>query len=163
MEEQLKYLEGTEDEIREVMIRSRVDLREQIAQNQARTRTELRQMQEERREEKLFECDVKRKELAWLLEIHVEEEEINRVQAQIADLEIAREKWLRDHENRVIDEEQELDEREEEEDIRLHQTEQEEEEAALGDLHRQQFEIMQEKKSLVENYEDLKVKIHERM
>lgn len=159
----MKYLEGTEDEIREAMVRARVEFRDQLVQNQARTRTELKQMQEERREEKLFEFDVKRKELAWLLEIHVEEEEISRVRAQLADLELTRERWLRDHEDRVIDEEQELDEREEDEEARLNQTEQEEEEAALGDLHRQQFQIMQERKTLIETYEDLKMKIQERM
>lgn len=145
------------------MARSRSDLRDQMIRNQARTRVELKQAQEERREEKMFECEVKRKELAWLLDVHVEEEELNRVRAQMVELEMRREQWLRDHEERMMNEERDLDEREENEEARLTQLEQEEEEAALGELRRQQFHIVQEKKTLIENFDELKVKIQQRM
>lgn len=163
LDEQLAYMESTEDDIRDALVRSRVELREQLKSEQTRARAELKELQDERREEKMFECDVKHKELTWLLEVHIEEEELARVRAQIVELEMRREQWLRENEDRVIGEERELDERDEREDIRLAQAEQEEEEAALGDLQRQQFQIVQEKKTLIENYEELRLKILDRM
>lgn len=159
----MKYLEETEDEIHEALVRSRAELRDQMLRAQARARIELKQAQEERREDKMFEMDVRRKELVWLLDIHVEEDELNRVRAQLVELDVQRERWLRDHEDRVVDEERELDEREENEEDRLAQVEQEEEENALGELRRQQFVFVQERKTLMENFDEIKMKINDRM
>lgn len=101
------------------MATSRVEIREQIAKNNQERRKVLRQDQEEVREAKIFDFDVKRKELEWLLQMYNDPEEITKINAQLAELEAEKDLWLFNYENQIMDEEKEVDDREEEEENRL--------------------------------------------
>lgn len=156
-------MDNTEDEIHDAIGKSRQELHATIEKRQAETRRQQKEMQEERREEKMFEFDVKKKEISWLLDLYTDEEELRKVNSRLIDLELKRTEWLKNFENKVIDEEKELDRREEIEWDKLHQVELEEEETALKDLKREQLELLEEKKKLVDNFENMKQKIHDRM
>ena len=126
-------------------------------------------------------------ELDWLLQMYTEQDEIDRVKEQMHELDNERDAWLRTFEMDIEDEERDLDRREEEEETRLssesqlHSSpllmdnlksaltnwpldlEQEEEDNALGSVKKEQFELIQQRKNLVEHYEEMKSKITSRL
>lgn len=162
--EQISYLEGTEDQIREVLAQARVELRNRIKQNQQEARKNLREMHEERKESKLFDFNVKKKELEWLLGMYTDSpEELEKIKAKQETLESEIEQWLFKFENDCIDQEKEIEDREVEEDNMLITMEHDEEENSLKSIKQEQFELLQEKKSLIENFEEIKTKIIQRM
>lgn len=162
--EQISYLEGTEDQIREVLAQARVEFRNRIKQNQQETRKNLREMHEERKESKLFDFNVKKKELEWLLGMYTDSpEELEKIKAKQESLESDIDQWLFKFDNECIDQEKELEDREVEEDNMLITMEHEEEENALKSIKQEQFELLQEKKDLIENFEEIKNKIAKRM
>lgn len=161
--EQIKYLESTEDEIREALAVARADLRDQISKNQSDNRKNLRERQDERKDVKMFDFNVKKKELDWLLNMYNDPEEVSKISTKQAELEVEKDLWLNDYETECIAEEKDLDDREEEEDNKLSVMEQEEEENSVRSLKQEQYELMQEKKKLIENYEEIKIKISNRM
>ncbi|RNA40956.1 golgin subfamily A member 6 22 isoform X3 [Brachionus plicatilis] len=162
--EQISYLEGTEDQIREVLAQARVELRNRIKQNQQEARKNLREMHEERKESKLFDFNVKKKELEWLLGMYTDSpEELEKIKAKQETLESEIEQWLFKFENDCIDQEKEIEDREVEEDNMLITMEHDEEENSLKSIKQEQFELLQEKKSLIENFEEIKTKIIQRI
>jgi hypothetical protein len=160
---QLCYLESNEEEIREIMSKSRGELRTQVEKRQQEERRQLKERQEERREDKMFEFEVKKKELAWLLELYSDPDEVAKVRGQLADLDVRRDLWLRGFEDEAVNEEKELDDREEDENERFMQMEQEQEEEALKDLKKEQLDLLQEKSNLVDKFEEMRQKILDRM
>lgn len=117
--EQIKYLEKTEDEITEAYAKSRQEIREEITRKRSDLRKVLKEQQDEIKDSKIFEFDVKIKELNWLLTMYTNEEEIQKVKSQLIDIKFKMEEWLSKYENRCILEEKEMDDKEEDEDKRL--------------------------------------------
>lgn len=61
IELQIKYLEKSEDEIREAIATSKAEMRKQIIENNNQNRKSKKAYFDEIREEKMFQFDVKRK------------------------------------------------------------------------------------------------------
>lgn len=162
--EQISYLEGTEDQIREVLTQARIELRNKIKENHQESKKKLRELHEERRETKLFDFNVKRKELEWLQGMYTDSaEELEKVKAKQDALESDIEQWMFKFENECIEQEKELEDKEVEEDNMFISMENEEEENSLKSVKQEQFELLQEKKVLIENFEEIKNKIIQRM
>lgn len=117
--EQIKYLEKTEDEITEAYAKSRQEIRQEITRKRSDLRKVLKEQQDEIKDSKVFEFEVKIKELNWLLTMYTNEEEIQKVKSQLIDIKFKMEEWLSKYENRCILEEKEMDDKEEDEDRRL--------------------------------------------
>jgi len=109
-------LEKTEDEITEAYAKSRQEIRQEITRKRSGLRKVLKEQQDEIKDSKIFEFDVKIKELNWLLTMYTNEEEIQKVKSQLVDLKFKMEEWLNKYENRCILEEKEMDDKEEDED-----------------------------------------------
>ena len=116
---QLKYLEANEDQLRDALSRSKNALHEQMTIAQEENRKRIKAKHEEEKEQKLFQFEVKKKELDWLLEMYKGSEDEAKAREQLRDFQKDREEWIYDFEMRMNEEERELDEREEEEENRL--------------------------------------------
>ncbi|CAF0710228.1 unnamed protein product [Brachionus calyciflorus] len=162
--QQINYLEGTEDEIRDALSQARNELRDRIKKNHQATRKAMKEMHEDRRESKLFDFNVKQKELEWLIGMYTDSpDETNKIKAKQSALEAEIEQWLFKFENDCIDQEKEIDDKEAEEENLIVSMEQEEEDNALKSIKQEQFELLQEKKNLIENFEEIKNKIIQRI
>ncbi len=112
-------METTEDEITEAYAKSRKEIREEITRKRSALRKVLKEQQDEIKDTKMFEFDVKIKELNWLLTMYKNDEEIEKVKLQLVDLKFKMEEWLGKYENHCMLEEKEMDEKEDDEDNRL--------------------------------------------
>ena len=117
--EQLEYLDANETQIKEFLHKSYLETYETMIKNQQLKRKVLADKQEEMKENKLLEFDVKRKELDWLLQLYGDSEELDKVNKQKVELEIEIQQWLTRYEIQCGEEEGELDEFEAVEDNRL--------------------------------------------
>ena len=57
---QIKYLESSEDDIRELIAKSRAEFRENFSKKQAELRSELKARHEDRKDSKMFDFNVKK-------------------------------------------------------------------------------------------------------
>lgn len=162
--QQIEFLEGAEDQIREKLAQDRNETRELIKKKHQENKKNLKEMHEDRRESKLFDFSVKQKELDWLLGMYPDSpDEIAKIRAKQDALEAEIEQWLFKFDSECIEQEKELDEKETEEENRLVTMEQDQEEDSLRSIKEEQFELLQEKKNLIESFEEIKSKILSRM
>ena len=135
-------MESSEDEIRELIAKSRAEFRESFNRKQSGLRAQLKARHEDRKESKMFDFNIKKevrkksaksnfyhglrvknflflKELTWLLKMYNDPVEIEKIQKQQAQLDVQIDVWLTDFENKAAEEEKEFDDKEEAEDNRL--------------------------------------------
>lgn len=105
--------------MRDALAHSRNEFREQMTKKQQEKRKHLKELIDERKEAKMFEFEVKQKELEWLNNMYNNPEEIAKVKAQQAELEIKIEQWMISFDNQCADEEKELDDKEVEDENRF--------------------------------------------
>ena len=112
-------MESSEDQVRDALAHSRNEFRDQMTKKQQEKRKHLKELLEERKEAKMFEFEVKQKELEWLNNMYNNPEEIAKVKTQQAELEIKIEQWMISFDNQCADEEKELDDKEVEDENRF--------------------------------------------
>ena len=116
---QIKYLETSEDEVREMIAKNRAEFRDQWSKRQMDLRRSMKARHEDRKESKMFDFGVKKEELEWLLKMYNDPVEIEKINTQQAQLNVQIDVWLTEYENKIADEEKEFDDNEEKEDNRL--------------------------------------------
>jgi hypothetical protein len=108
-----------EEYTREALANSRVKMRKELEIKYDEQRQQLKIKQAERRDAKLFELEVKKKELKWVSQIYTDPNDLERVFAQEREVEEEHENWMSDDIVVCEREEREIDELEEKEDTRL--------------------------------------------
>ena len=116
---QIKYLETSEDEVRDMIAKNRAEFRDQWSKRQMESRRTMKARHEDRKESKMFDFGVKKEELEWLLKMYNDPVEIEKINTQQAQLNVQIDVWLTEYENKVAEEEKEFDDSEEKEDNRL--------------------------------------------
>lgn len=119
IQEQIEYLDANEEQIRQILARSHAEMYEKMMKNQQLRRKQLAIKQEETKQDKQLEFDIKRKELDWLLQLHGDPEEQEKIRAQLGEFEIEVQQWMAKFEIECGEEEHDLDDFEQEEDNRL--------------------------------------------
>lgn len=117
--QQLHEAITNEEYTREALANSRVKMRKELEKKYEEQRQQLKLKQIERRDAKLFELEVKKKELKWVSQIYTDPNDLEKVFAQEREVEEEYENWMSDDVVVCEREEREIDELEENEDARL--------------------------------------------
>ena len=99
--------------------KNRAEFRDQWTKRQMDLRQSMKARHEDRKETRMFDFNVKKEELDWLLKMYNDPVEIEKINAQQSQLNIQIDVWLTEFENKAAEEEKEFDENEEKEDNRL--------------------------------------------
>lgn len=164
IESQLTYLDANIAEIKDLVLSSRAQAREELTQSHMERRKAQRVKQQEARDEKYAEFDEKIRVIDNTIETEkLDEYMLGELEKEKYTLESDLQLWMVKFERSVQEDDRALDEQEMQEDNRFTMVETNSEEEAFRLVKKEREDLLQEYQTLPERHEQMKTKIISRM